>query len=75
MGGKRIRDLKTMVGQECCIRRRGARLSSGDIQTGEVRAGSHSAGGCGISRRSRKAAERAASGVRAAKSSEFRKGE
>ena len=42
---------------------------------GELLGGSHSADGCGISKQSRDAAGRAAPGVRAAKSSESRKGE
>ena len=64
------------MGRKCCISRGGARwarLSSGDIQAGGVRGGCHSAGRCEISRRSRDAAGRAASGVRAARSSESRK--
>ena len=51
---------------------RGARLSSGGIPAGGVRRGSHSAGRCGISKKSRDAAGRAAPGVRAAKSSDSR---
>ena len=54
---------------------KGPRLSSGDIPAEEVREGSHSAVRCGISKKSRAAAGRAAPGVRAAKSSESRKGE
>ena len=54
---------------------KGARLSSGGIPAGGVRGGSHSAGRCGISKKCRDAAGRAAPGVRAAKSSESRKGE
>ena len=77
MGGKRIRGLKARVGCECCINRRSrwARLSSGGIPAGGVRGGSHSAGRCGISKKSRDAAGRAAPEVRAAKSSESSKGE
>ena len=75
MGGKRIRGLKARVGCECCISRRGARLSSRGIPAGGVRGGSHSAGRCSISKKSRGAAGRAAPGVRAAKSSESSKGE
>ena len=77
-GGKRIKGFKARVGREYCISRervRWARLSSRGIQAGEVRGGSHCAGKCGISRRSRDAAGRAAPEVRAAKSSESRKGE
>ena len=46
---------------------RWARLSSGDIPAGELRGESHGAGRCGITKNSREAAGRAASGVRAAK--------
>ena len=67
MGGKRIRSLKVRVGCECCI----SRLSSESIPAGGVRGGSHTAGRCRISKK----AGRAAPGVRAAKSSESRKGE
>ena len=49
---------------------RWVRLSSGGMPSGEVRGGSHSAGRCSISKKSR-----GAPGVRAAKSSESRKGE
>ena len=49
--------------------------SSGGIPAAGVRGGSHSAGRCGIPKESRDAAGRAAPGVRAAKSSESRKGE
>ena len=45
-------------------------MSSGGIQAGEFRGGSHSAGRCGISRKSRDAARRAAPGVITVKSSE-----
>ena len=68
MGRKKIRGLKTRMGCECCISRWEATwvtLSSGDIPGGGVQGGSHSAGRCG----------RAAPGVRAAKSSDSRKGE
>ena len=78
MGGKRIRGLKARVGCECCVSRKEAswaRLSSGDIPAGELRGGSHSAGRCGISKKSSDAAGRAAPGVRAAKSYEFREAE
>ena len=78
MGGMRIRGLKARVGCECCISRRDvkwARLSSGGIPAGGVWRGSHGAGRFGISKKSRDAAGRAALGVRAAKSSESRKGE
>ena len=51
---------------------KGARLSSGGIPAG---GGSHSASRCGIFKKSRDAAGKAAPGVRAAKSSESRKGE
>ena len=53
MGRKRIRGLKARVGSECCISRseaRWARLSNGGIPAG-VRGGSHSAGRCGISKK------------------------
>ena len=52
-----------------------ARLSSGVIQAGGVRGGSHSAGRCGISKKSRNATGRTAPGVRSAKSSDSRKEE
>ena len=52
-----------------------ARLSGGGIPAGGVRGRSHSAGRCGIYKKSRDAAGRADPGVRAAKSSESRKGE
>ena len=51
MSGMRTRGLKARVGCECCISRRKAtwaRLSSGGILAGGVRRGSHSAGRCGI---------------------------
>ena len=75
MGGKRISGLKTRMWREFCISRERVRLSSGDIQAGGVRGGSHSAGKCGISRRSRDVVGREALEVRAVKSSESRKGE
>ena len=53
----------------------GARWSSGGIQTGGIRGEIYSDGRYGISRRSRDAAGRGVPGVRAAKSSRFRKGE
>ena len=65
-------------GCECCISRgeaTWARLSNGGIQAGGVRGGSHTAGRCGISKKSRDAAGRAAPGVKFAMSSEFSKGE
>ena len=52
-----------------------ARLSCGDIPARGVRVGSHCGGRCGIFKQSRDAAGRASPGVRAAKSSESRKGE
>ena len=54
---------------------RWVRLSSRGIPAGGVRGGSHSAGRCSIFKTSGGAAGRAAPGVRAAKSSESRKGE
>ena len=54
---------------------KGARWSSGGIPAGGVLGGSHSAGRCKISKKSRDVAGRAVPGVRAAKSSESRKGE
>ena len=76
MGGKRIRGLKARVGCECCISREGQMgQSRGGIPAGRVRGGSHSAGRYKISKKSRDAAGRAASKVRAAKSSESKKGE
>ena len=74
-GRKRIRGLKARVACECCVGRRGPDLSSGSTPAGGVRGRSHSAGRCGISKKSSDAAGRAAPGVRAAKSSESRKGE
>ena len=70
MGRKRMRGLKARVGQECCISRERASLNSGGIQAGGVPGESHS-----VIRRSRDTIRRAAPGVRAAKSSEYRKGE
>ena len=70
MGGKRIRGLKASAALA-----EGARLNSGGIPAGEVRGRSHSAGRCGISKKSRDAAGRAAPGVRDPKSSESREGE
>ena len=52
-----------------------ATLSSGGIPGGGFRGGNHSAGRCGISKKRRNAAGRAAPGVRAAKSSDSRKRE
>ena len=78
MGGKRIGGLKTRVGCECCISRREsrwARLSSGGILAGGVRGRSYSADRCRISKKKQDAAVRGATGVRAAKNSESRKGE
>ena len=78
MSGKRIRGLKARVGCECCISRREAtwaRLSNGGIPAGGARGGSYSAGRCEIKKKKQDAAGRAASGVRAAKSSESRKEE
>ena len=63
-----------MVGRKCFISK-WARLSSGGIQDGGVRGGSHSAGRCGISKKGRDAAGREDLGVRAANSSESRKEE
>ena len=53
----------------------GAKLSSEGIPARRVRRGSHSAGRSRISKKSKNAAGREAPGVRAAKSSESRKGE
>ena len=77
MGGKRIRGFKARVGCECCISRREAtwaRLSNGGIPAGGVRGESYSAGRCGISKK-QDVAGRDAPGVKAAKSSNSRKGE
>ena len=63
MGRWGIGDLETRVGRECSISKGGARLYSGGIHVGRVRGGSHSV-----------TAGRAASRVRAAKSSEFGEG-
>ena len=70
-GQKKDKNLKGNVGRKCYISRgaRLARLSSGGIQAGGPQGGSHRAGRCGISRRSRDAAWRAAPRVRAAKNS------
>ena len=78
VGGKRIRGLKARMGCECCISRwkaTWATLSSGGIPAGGVQGGSHSAGRCGISKKSRNATGREAPGVRPTKSSDSRKGE
>ena len=66
MGEKRTRGLRARVGCECCISRRGPRLISVGIQAGGIRGGRHSAGRCGISKKSRNAEGREALGVRAA---------
>ena len=58
-----IRGLEMMVGRECSISRRGARLYSGGIHVGGVRGGSQSVTTGGAAPR-----------VRAAKSSEFGQG-
>ena len=42
MGRRGIRDLKTRVGRECSISRRGARLYGRDIHVGGVPEWSHS---------------------------------
>ena len=42
MGRRGVRDLKTRVGRECSISRRGARLYSEDIHVGGVRGGNYS---------------------------------
>ena len=54
MGGKRIRGLKARLGWECCISRREATwatLNNGGIPAGGVRGERHSAGRCGISKK------------------------
>ena len=73
MGVKRIRG----CGRSAALAEgaRWVKLSSGDTQAGGVRGGSHSAGRCGISRKSRDTTGRAAPVVRAAKISKSRKGE
>ena len=72
-----IRDLKARMGRSAALAEKAkwARLSSGGMQAGGVGGESHSVGRYGISRRTRKATEKAAPGVRAAKSSESRKEE
>ena len=67
-GRRGIRSLKARVGQECCISRGGQmdQVASGVIQAEGVRGGSYIVGMCGISRRSRYTAGRAAAGVIAA---------
>ena len=77
MGGKRIRGLKARVGGCVALKKGGQmdRLSSGSVQAGGFRGGSHSAGRCEIFRESRNAVGRTAPGVRAAKSSESKKEE
>ena len=72
MGERGIRGLKAKMSGSAALEK-GARLSSGGIQAGEVRGRSHSVGRCGISRRSRDATGREAPGVRAAKNFESRK--
>ena len=69
MGGRRIRGLKTMVGRKCCIGKGGARLNSGDTQTGGVR---EEVTVLSEEARTQQGGEGEAPGVRAAKSSEFR---
>ena len=77
MGGKRIRGLKTRVECECTLAEGGqmGQIEHGGIPAGGVRGENHSAGRCGISKKSKNAAGRAAPGVRASKSSESRKKE
>ena len=70
MGGKRIRGLK-MRGVQVLHLQKGARLSNEGIPDGGVRGKRHSDGRCRISKK----AGREDPGVRAAKSSESRKGE
>ena len=53
----------------------GCQIEQRSIPAGGVRGGSHTAGWCGISKKSRDAAGRAAPGVRVFKSSESRKRE
>ena len=67
MGQLGIRSLKTTVGRECSISRRGARLYSGGIRVGGVRGESHSV-------TSGNTAWGAAPRVRATKSSAFGEG-
>ena len=75
MGGKRIRGLKAKVGCECCISRRGPDLAVEVYQLQKSEEEVTVLVGEESQKKSRGAAGRAAPGVRAAKSSETRKGE
>ena len=78
MGGKRVGDLKTRVGWERCIGRRGSTwttLNSGGVKTRKAKRRKHSVGKCDTSRSSRDVARRIAPGVKASKSFESRAGE
>ena len=72
-GRKKDKRFEGEGGVRVLHQRKGARLSSGRIPSAKVRGGSHSAGRCSISKKSRGAAGRA--GVKAAKSFESRKGD
>ena len=69
-----MRGLEEKVGWECYISREEAGGPDSAVEVYKL-GGSHGDGRCGISRRSRDAAGRAAPGVRAAKSAESRKEE
>ena len=71
MGGKRIRGLKMRVRCKCCISRRGPDLAVKVYQLEE----SEEKGTVLVGVGSQKKAGRAAPEMRAAKSSEFRRGE
>ena len=71
-GRKKDKRFEDEGGVQALHSQKGARLSNEGIPAGEVRGGSHTAGRCRISK---KKAGRAAPEVRAAKSSESRKGE
>ena len=75
MGGERIRGLKARVGCECCISRRGPDGAVEVYQLEESEEEITVLVGVGSLKKSRNAAGRAAPGVRAAKSSDSRKGE
>ena len=70
IGRKKNKRFEGEGGVQVLHLRKGARLSSGGIPAGELRAGSQSANRCGSSKKSRDAAGRAGPGVRATKSSE-----
>ena len=74
MGGKRIRGLKARVGCECCISRRGPHRPDRAVEVYQLEESKEEVTLL-VGVESPKKAGREAPGVRAAKSSESRKGE